>query len=346
MISQARTSRRRPQRARTAPTAPTDASLRGEATAGAPVARAAGDRPAAWWKAAAAPSFAVEVDDRHDGVCRPAQDARRQPEPVAQRPRREGRRDRVARLPAPERRLHRKRLRALRASQRRHRGRDGGRARRADDLRRRHEAARRDRGRSSRAGGTGSRADDHAGGARRRHVHGLQPGDARRAPVLPDPQPPAGGDPRRGGGGAATAGGGGRHAVGSAADERLSRLRPPDRLRGRRGPLPRAAARAARTGQRFDSSRPEASAAAKRTPCRGLCATDPRERIPISRVGEISLAVIRRSGVGRPVAAWSGSASGAPAPGRARARRGSARRSSSQRIRSAGGTAAARCRSP
>ena len=70
-----------------------------------------------------------------------------------------------------------------------------GRAGRADGVRRRREVARRDRARDARAGRARARGHDHPAGARRRHVHGVQPGDVRRAQLHRDHQPAAGGDP-------------------------------------------------------------------------------------------------------------------------------------------------------
>ena len=66
------------------------------------------------------------------------------------------------------------------AGQRRRGGRRRGRAGRADGVRRRREVARRDRPRDPRPGRARARRDDHPAGARRRHVHGVQPGDVRR----------------------------------------------------------------------------------------------------------------------------------------------------------------------
>ena len=98
---------------------------------------------------------------------------------VVQRHGGEGVRDRAARVPARQRRLPRRQVGALLAGQRRDRGRRPGRARRADDLRRRPQGPAADRHRGAGAGGAGARGHDHPARALGRHVHRLQPRHVR-----------------------------------------------------------------------------------------------------------------------------------------------------------------------
>ena len=73
-----------------------------------------------------------------------------------------------------------------------------GRACRPDDLRRRPQVARPDRARGARAGGEGRATGKITlAGARRRHVHGLEPRRVRHRRVHRRHQAAAGGDPRR-----------------------------------------------------------------------------------------------------------------------------------------------------
>ena len=92
-------------------------------------------------------------------------------------------------------RLPRRQVRALLARERRHRRGRPGRARRPDDLRRRHEVARPDREGRARADREGARGQDHAAGGVGRHVHRLEPRHVRDRQLLRRHQPAAGGDP-------------------------------------------------------------------------------------------------------------------------------------------------------
>ena len=65
-----------------------------------------------------------------------------------------------------------------------------------DGLRRRPQVARHDRARVARARRARARGQDHAAGAVRRHVHGLQPRHVRDQALRGRDQPAAGGDPR------------------------------------------------------------------------------------------------------------------------------------------------------
>ena len=121
----------------------------------------------------------------------------RGPGAVLQRHGREGVRQRAARAPARERRVPRRALRALHARQHRHRRRSAGRARGADDPRRRQEVTRRDRPSGAGADREGARGQDHPAGGLGRHLHGLQPRDVRRRLVLGGDQPAAGRAPHR-----------------------------------------------------------------------------------------------------------------------------------------------------
>ena len=126
-----------------------------------------------------------------------------------------------------------------------------GRARRADDLRRRPASRSGEIARETRALAERVRAgDDHAAGAQRRHVHGLEPRHVRRrrsfTAVINPPQAAilAVG---------ALAPRAGRRATASssrATHGRHARLRPPHPLRRRRRAVPRPHPRAARAAAR------------------------------------------------------------------------------------------------
>ena len=81
--------------------------------------------------------------------------------------------------------------------QRRHRGRGRGRAARPGRPRRGREVARGDPRRDARARGEGAGGNAHAGRARRRDLHGLEPRHARRPALRGAAEHAAGGDPRR-----------------------------------------------------------------------------------------------------------------------------------------------------